>query len=222
MPKVPIAKLLISANIRQSFIITYLDRTIENLASILNESDSNIISKRFHTLIYPWLIDVSFNISNDLFSILVELMNKHPEEFFLHCFVPWLRNISISTDNINSFFANLFTHLTNLSDRCQLCSYLCQNSTCPFNDNELCIISKWFDSKEFYFSNDLLNVLPEKVAISAKIYSDSLPFAKVLHKVLIKCTENNQMINNEQRLILKQAIIINTTILSDILIDLLD
>ncbi|UJR09228.1 hypothetical protein I4U23_013475 [Adineta vaga] len=196
------------------------DRTLENLASILNESDSNIIAKRFQTLIYPWLSDLSFNISNDFFSILVELLNKYPDEFFLHCFVPWLRNIT--TDKINLFFSNLFTQLTNIADRCKLCSYLCQNSTCPFNSNELSLISKWFDSKEFYFSNDLLNLLPEKVAISAKIFSDSLPFAKVLHKVLIKCTENNQIITNEQRLILKQAITINTTILSDILLDLLD
>ncbi|CAF1356724.1 unnamed protein product [Adineta steineri] len=196
------------------------DRTIENLTSLLNETNSDIISKRFQTLIYSWFIDVSFNISNDYFSILVELMNKYSEEFLRHCFVPWIRNIS--TDNINLFYSNLFTQLTNLSDRCKLCSYLCENSTCAFNDNELCIISKWFDSKEFYFSNDLLNNLPEKVATSAKIYSDNLPFAKVLHKILIKCTENNEIINTEQRLILKQAITINTTILSDILMDLLD
>ncbi|CAF3191539.1 unnamed protein product [Rotaria sp. Silwood2] len=197
------------------------ERTIENLSSILNESDSNIISKRFHSLIYPWLIDVSFNISNDIFSIIIELMNKYSEEFFLNCCIPWLNN-NISTDNMNLFISNLFTQLTNLSDRCKLCTYLCQNSTCPFNDNELCIISKWFDSKEFYFSNDLLNILPEKIAISAKIYSDNLSFAKVLHKILIKCLENNHIITNEQRLIFKQAITINTTILSDILMDLLD
>ncbi|CAF4925337.1 unnamed protein product, partial [Rotaria magnacalcarata] len=35
-------------------------------------------------------------------------------------------------------------------------------------------------------------------------------------------TESNHIITNEQRLILKQAVTINTTILSDILIDLLD
>ena len=163
---------------------------------------------------------MSFNISNDIFSILIELMNTYPDEFFLHCFVPWLTNIS--TDNINLFFSNLFTQLTHISDRCKLCTYLCQNSTCAFNMNELSIISKWFDSKEFYFSNDLLNILPEKIALSAKIFSDNLSFAKVLHKVLIKCTENNQIITNEQRLVLKQAITINTTILSDILMDLLD
>ncbi|CAF1056549.1 unnamed protein product [Rotaria sp. Silwood1] len=200
-----------------------LERTIENLSSILNESDSNIISKRFHSLIYSWFIDVSFNISNDIFSTIVELMNKYPEEFFLHCFIPWLNNNSnITTDNRNLFLSNLFTQLTNLSDRCKLCTYLCQNSTCPFNDNELCIISKWFDSKEFYFSNDLLNILPEKIAISSKIYSDNLSFSKVLHKILIKCIENNHMLTNEQRFIFKQAITINTTILSDILMDLLD
>ncbi|CAM4924567.1 unnamed protein product [Rotaria socialis] len=181
------------------------DRSIENLSSMLNESDSNIIAKRFQKLIYPWLIDVSFQISNDIFSIIVELMNKNPDEFFLSCFVPWLNNQHVSTDNINLFLSNLFTQLTNISDRCTLCSYLCQNSTCPFNDNELCIISKWFDCKEFYFSSDLLNILPEKIATSAKIFSDSLPFAKVLHKVLIKCTENNHIITNEQRFILKQA-----------------
>ncbi|CAF1024454.1 unnamed protein product [Rotaria sordida] len=196
------------------------DCTIESLSSILNEIHSNIISKRFHSLIYPWLIDVSFNISNDIFSIIVELMNKYSEEFFLQCFIPWLNNISI--DNMNLFLSNLFTQLINLSDRCKLCTYLCQNSTSPFNDNELCIISKWFDSKEFYFSNDLLNILPEKIAISAKIFSDNLSFAKILHKILIKCIENNHIITNEQRLIFKQAIIINTTILSDILMDLLD
>jgi hypothetical protein len=186
----------------------------------LNESDSNIISKRFHTLIYPWLIDVSFNISNEFFTLLVELMNKYSEEFFLQCFVPWLNKITI--DNMNLFCSNLFTQLTNLSDQCKLCTYLCENSTCPLNNNELCIISKWFNSKEFYFSNDLLNILPEKIAISAKIFSDNLSFAKVLHKILIKYTENNFMLTNEQRLILKQAITINTTILSDILMDLLD
>jgi hypothetical protein len=152
--------------------------------------------------------------------MLIELMNKYPEEFFLQCFIPWLNKIS--TDNINLFFSNLFTQLTNPSDRCKLCTYLCQNSTSPFNMNELCIISQWFDSKEFYFSNDLLNILPEKIAISAKIFSDHLPFAKVFHKVLIKCTENNHIITNEQRSVLKQAITINTTILSDILMDLLD
>jgi len=197
-----------------------LDRTIENLSSILHETDSNIISKYFHRLIYPWFIDVSFNISNDIFIILVELMNKYPDEFFHHCFIPWLNNISI--DNINLFCSNLFTQLINLSDQCKLCTYLCENITCPLNNNQLCIISKWFDSKEFYFSNDLLNILPEKISISAKIYSDNLLFAKVLHKILIKCTENNFMLTNEQRLILKQSIQINTTILSDILMDLLD
>jgi hypothetical protein len=90
------------------------------------------------------------------------------------------------------------------------------------NLNELCLISKWFDSKEFYFSNDLFAILPEKIAISAKIFSDHLPFAKVLHKILIKCTEKNFLLTNEQRAIFKQAITINTTILSDILMDLLD
>jgi len=90
------------------------------------------------------------------------------------------------------------------------------------NHNQLSIISQWFDSKEFYFSNDLLNFLPGKIAITATILSDNLPFAKVLHKILIKCTENHLMLTNEQRLLLKQAATINTTILSDILIDLLD
>jgi hypothetical protein len=90
------------------------------------------------------------------------------------------------------------------------------------NHNQLSIISQWFDSKEFYFSNDLLNFLPGKIAITATIFSDNLPFAKVLHKILIKCTENHLMLTNEQRLLLKQAATINTTILSDILIDLLD
>jgi hypothetical protein len=197
-----------------------LDRTIENLSSILHETNSNIISKHFHTLIYPWLIDVSFNISNDIFIILVELMNKYPEEFFHHCFIPWLNNILI--DNMNLFCSNLFTQLINLSDRCKLCIYLSENITCPFNNNQLCIINKWFDSKEFYFSNDLFNILPEKIAISATIFSDNLSFAKVLHKILIKYTENNFILTNEQRFIFKQAITINTTILSDILMDLLD
>ncbi|CAF1101711.1 unnamed protein product [Adineta ricciae] len=196
------------------------DRTMENLTTILHESNSTRVVKCFQTLIYPWLIDLSFNIPNDFFSLLVELMNKSSDAFFLHCFIPWLR--SLTTDTINQFFTNLFTQLTNLSDRCKLCCYLCQNSTCPFNMNELSLISKWFDSKEFYFSNDLLNFLPEKVAISATIFSDNLPFAKVLHKILIKCTENDQILTNEQRLILKQAVTINTTILSDILLDLLD
>lgn len=202
------------------FVFVFLDRTIENLSSILNETDSKIISQRFHKLIYPWFVDVSFSISNDIFMIIVELMNKYPEEFFLYCFVPWSNNNSI--ENINLFCSNLFTQLTNLGDQCKLCTYLCENSTIPLNNNQLCIISKWFDSKEFYFSNDLLNILPEKIAISAKIFSDNLPFAKVLHKILIKCTENNSMLTNEQRLILKEAITINTTILSDILMDLLD
>ena len=196
-----------------------LDRTIENLTSILNESDSNVISKRFHTLVFPWLTDISFNISNELFSILTELMNKYPEEFFCQCFIPWLHYTSV--DNVHLFLSNLFIQLTNVNNQCKLCTYLCQNSTCPFNDNELCIISKWFDSKEFYFSDDLLNTLPEKLAISAKIYSDNLSFSKVLHKILIKYTENNH-ITTEQRLILQQTVTINTTILSDILMDLLD
>ncbi len=147
-------------------------------------------------------------------------MNKHSDEFLLHCFVPWLTNISI--DNLNLFCSNLYTQLINRSDRCKLCTYLCENSTSPLNHNQLSIISQWFDSKEFYFSNDLLNFLPRKIAITATIFSDNLPFAKVLHKILIKCTENHLMLTNEQRLLLKQAATINTTILSDILIDLLD
>jgi hypothetical protein len=147
-------------------------------------------------------------------------MNKHPEEFLLHCFVPWLTNISI--ENLNLFCSNLYTQLTNLVNRCQLCTYLCENSTNPLNQNQLCIISRWFDSKEFYFSNDLFNLLPRKIAVSATIFSDNLLFAKLLHKILIKCTENHLMLTNEQRTMLKQTITINTTILSDILMDLLD
>ncbi len=195
-----------------------LDRTIENLSSILHESDSTIISQRFHALIYPWLIDVSFQISNELFTIIVELMNRYPEEFLLHCFVPWLTNISI--ENLHLFCSNLYTQLINPSNRCQLCTYLCENSTKPWNQNQLSIISQWFDSKEFYFSNDLFNLLPAKIAISSTIFSDNLPFAKVLHKILIKYTENQLILTNEQRIMLKQSIEINTTILNDILMDL--
>ena len=147
-------------------------------------------------------------------------MNQHPSQFFLHCFVPWLNQISI--DNLHSFCSNLFTQLINITDQCQLCTYLCENSTCPLNNNQLCLISKWFDSRECYFSNDLANLLPNKIAISATIFSDNLSFAKVLHKILIKYTENPSMLSHEQRLLFKQTITINTTILSDILMDLLD
>ena len=199
---------------------TINERTIENLSSLLHESDSTMISKQFQTFIYPWLIDVSFHLSNEFFTIIVDLMNKYPEEFFLHCFVPWLNETSI--DNLHLFCSNLYSQLIKITDRCQLCTYLCENSTRPLNANQLSLISRWFDSKEFYFSNDLASLLPAKIAISAQIFSADLPFAKVLHKILIKCTENPSMLSNDQRAILKQAITINTTILSDILMDLLD
>lgn len=192
--------------------------TIENLSSLLHESHSKIISQQFQTVIYPWLIDVSFHLSNEFFTLIVELMNKYPEEFFLHCFVPWLNETSID----HLFCSNLYSQLIKITDRCQLCTYLCENSTRPLNANQLSLISRWFDSKEFYFSNDLASLLPAKIAISAQIFSDDLPFAKVLHKILIKCTENPSMLSNDQRALLKQAITINTTILSDILLDLLD
>lgn len=201
-------------------IKTSHERTIENLSSLLRESDSIVISKQFQTFIYPWLIDVSFHLSNEFFTILVELMNKYPEEFFLHCFVPWLNETSI--DNLHLFCSNLYSQLIQITNRCQLCTYLCENSTRPLNVNQLSLISRWFDSKEFYFSNDLASLLPAKIAISGQIFSDDLPFAKVLHKILIKCTENPSMLSNDQRAILKQAITINTTVLSDILMDLLD
>ena len=196
------------------------ERTLENLSSLLQQSDRTIISKHFQTLIHSWLIDVCFHLSNELFTIIVELMNKYPEEFFRHCFVPWLNETSI--DNLNLFCSNLYTQLIQRTDRCQLCTYLCENSTRPLNANQFALISRWFDSKEFYFSNDLAALLPAKIATTVEFFSDDLPFAKVLHKILIKCTENPSMLSNEQRAILKQAITRNTTILSDILIDLLD
>lgn len=187
--------------------------------TLFHETDPNVISTRFDKLIYSWLMDVSFNITNDVFLIIVDLMNKYSDEFFRCCFVPWLKN---STDNMNLFLSNLFIQIINVNDRCKLCTYLCQNSTCPFNDNELCIINNWFDSKEYYFSDDLLSILIEKISISSKIYSDNLTFAKLIHKILIKSNENNHILTYEQRLIFKQVISINTTILSDILMDLLD
>ena len=147
-------------------------------------------------------------------------MNHFPDEFFRHCFIPWLQCLSI--DHVQFFFSNLFTRITKPSARNQLCTYLCQNSTCSWNDNELTLISHWLDSKDFYFSSDLFEYLPEKCAISAPTYPSSLLFAKVLHKVLVKSSEHNQLLSVEQRSALKEAILVNTTILSDILLDLLD
>lgn len=190
------------------------------MASILRESDLKKVSQHCQSLIRPWLVDVSFNVSNDLYGVLVELINHFPDEFFRHCFIPWLQCVSI--DHVQFFFSNLFTRITKPSARNQLCTYLCQNSTCSWNDNELTLISHWLDSKDFYFSSDLFEYLPNKCAVSAPNYPSSLPFAKVLHKVLVKSSEHDQILSVEQRSALKEAILVNTTILSDILLDLLD
>ena len=82
-------------------IKTSNERAIENLFSIRHESNSPIISKQFQTFIYP------FHLSNEFFAIMVDLMNKYPEEFFLHCFAPWLNETSI--DNLHLFCSNLYS-----------------------------------------------------------------------------------------------------------------
>ena len=199
---------------------TIEDRSLENLAVILHETDHSAVVEHCRSFVTPWLVDLAFQTSNDLFSLLVELMNRHTNAFLIHCVLPWLARPP--TDHSHAFFSSLFTHLTHLADRCQLCIYLCENRTCPFNDHQLSLISIWFNSKDFYYSSALFDLLPEKFAVSASAFADSLPFAKVLHKVLIQSTEHKHPITDGQRSRLKQAIAVNTTILSDILLDSLD
>ena len=194
-----------------------LERSIDNLSSILHdEIDTKKICQYFEYLLSPWLIDVNFSISNEIFILIIDLMNKYPREFFLHCFLPWLNQSS------NPFCSNLFTQLIQRTDQCQLCIQICENSTIPLNTNQLNLLTKWFDSKEFYFSNDLFNLLPNKLVMSSDLYADSLFFAKLVHKILLQYTDNKFVLTSEQHQMLKQTIERNTSILSDILLDLLD
>ena len=58
--------------------------------------------------------------------------------------------------------------------------------------------------------------------MSSDLYADSLFFAKPVHKILLQYTDNKFVLTSEQHQMLKQTIERNTSILSDILLDLLD
>lgn len=192
-----------------------VERSVEQLTSLLHHPER--VDEQFRILLHPWLIDLSFQVTADLFGVVVELMNTYPSSFFRHCFLPWIHQ---HVDG--HFFSNLFEHLQRRADQNQLCLHLSEDLTCPWNRMELMLISRWFERKDFFFSRELFQLLPEKCVRSAEIFADCLVFAKVLHKVLIKSNEHEQMITDEQRAALKRAIALNTTILSDILMDLLD
>lgn len=194
-----------------------LERSLDQLISLLHHPEQ--VDQTFRSLVYPWLIDLSFQVTSDLFSILVELMNTFPHSFFRHCFLPWIQH---KADVDGHFFTHLFEHLQRRADQNQLCIYLSEDQTRPWNRMELILISHWLERKDFFFSRELFQRLPGKCVQSADLFADCLIFAKVLHKVLIKSSEHEQMINDEQRSALRQAIALNTTILSDILMDLVE
>ena len=198
---------------------TTTERTLENLSALIN--DDSFIVNQFEHFVRPWLIDVNFNVNKEFFSILVDLMNKFTEEFFRCCFIPWLRSSS-SIDHFPFFFSNLFNRIENPIDRNRLCIYLSENFSTPWHDNEFLLIQNWFESEEFFFSNDFFELLPNKCQTSAEHFQDNLSFAKVLHKILMKFNENQFSMTDQQRSALKQTISMNTTILSDILMDLLE
>jgi hypothetical protein len=197
-----------------------LERTLDKLMSIVNITDRTRLVDRLTHLVYPWLVDQSFHVEHDVHTQLIDLMNKHVREFFRHCFLPWLQCTTI--EHAQYFFSHLFTSIDNQSNQNQLCIYICENRTCSWNDNELVVISHWLESKQFYFSIELFEYLPEKCAMSALTYADRLSFAKVLHRIISQIDEHNYKLRDEQRRALKQAITMNTTILSDILADLFD
>ena len=196
-----------------------LTRSLDQLTSLMNTPEH--INDSLQSFVYPWLIDLSFQVTTDLYSILVDLMNTYPTSFFRYCFIPWIHQYRSGIDH--HFFSNLFSHLHRRGDQNQLCIYLSEDVTCSWNPMEFMLISHWLEKKDFFYSPELFQFFAEKCLRTAEKYPDCLIFAKVFHKILIKFNEYQEIIiSDEQKFALKQIIALNTTILSDILLDLLD
>ena len=77
------------------------ERTIENISSLLHESDSTIISKQFQTFIYP------FHLSNEFFRD----HGRLNEQISRRIFPPLFRSLvnETSIENLHLFCSNLYS-----------------------------------------------------------------------------------------------------------------
>ncbi|CAF1521613.1 unnamed protein product, partial [Didymodactylos carnosus] len=145
------------------------ERTIENMLLILKEHNPTVIIDRLNNFIRPWLIEKEFELNPvELFSSINEIMNRHIKYFIPYCFLQWIvdgekKCLFYKNEKCRLFLLSLFDNISMMNERYNLIVKLCENTSEIFSFIELCLVEKWFDVNDAYFTNDLHDLFTKKL-----------------------------------------------------------